>query len=67
MVNLDGVVKEPSIRGGRAVLRGTSTEVARVIFYINSGFSNKDILERFPRLDQEHLQKARFYYSNNKK
>ncbi len=66
MVSLDGVVREPKIRGGRAVLRNTSIEVARVILYINSGFSDKDILERFPQLNKEHLDKAKAYYSQHK-
>lgn len=65
MANLDGILKDPKIRGGKAVLEGTSMEVSRTIFYINGGVSEKDFLARFPHLSEEHLKAAKAYYKNN--
>jgi len=65
VANLNGILKDSRIRGGRAVIRGTNMEVARIIFYLNKG-SEADFLESFPHLEQAHIDRARKYYAEHK-
>ena len=55
--------------GGEAFLEGTRIRVSDIaVKYEKLGYSKKDIMDAYPRLDEEDVEKAlNFYYRNKKR
>jgi uncharacterized protein (DUF433 family) len=54
------------ICGGNARIRNTRIPVWTLVSLHNLGASDQDLLDNYPGLTQEDLNKAWLYYANNK-
>lgn len=54
----DRIVSDPSILGGKPIIRGTRISVEMVMEWIASGASRDDILKSYPHLTAEDIQQA---------
>jgi uncharacterized protein (DUF433 family) len=50
------IVKDPDIRFGRPVIRGTRITVADILGHLAAGDDISDILDAFPQLTREDVQ-----------
>ena len=51
----------PNVLAGKPSFRGTRISVEMVLRYLGNGWSEKDLLEQFPTLRQEHIRAAQAY------
>jgi uncharacterized protein (DUF433 family) len=50
------IVKDPNIRFGRPVIRGTRIAVSDILGHLAAGDEISDVLEAFPQLTREDVQ-----------
>lgn len=58
---LDRIVHNPQILGGKATIRGTRISVALILEKLAWGYSAQDVIESYPHLKQEDIQAALAY------
>jgi uncharacterized protein (DUF433 family) len=56
----------PSVQGGKAVIRGTQIPVSEILKRLTDGESWKDVFARYPELTEADLYAALFYAGYNK-
>lgn len=61
-----GISKTPGVCGGRACIENTRMPVWSLVNYRLKGFSEMEILYKFPTITSEDLKKAWGYYQSNK-
>ena len=57
----DRIVSDPSILGGKPIIKGTRISVEMVMEWIASGASRDDILTSYPHLSAEDVQQVTGY------
>ena len=57
----DRIVSNPTILGGKPIIRGTRISVEMVMEWIASGASRDDILKSYPHLSTEDVQQVTSY------
>jgi uncharacterized protein (DUF433 family) len=58
---LKRITVNPSIMGGKPVIRGLRFTVEQVLRWIAGGTSERDLLDEFPFLEPEDIQAALIY------
>jgi len=58
---LDRIVQDPKILGGKATIRGTRISVALILDKLAWGGTVESILESYPHLQREDIQAALAY------
>jgi len=62
MINhFDQIVSNPSILGGKPILKGTRISVELILDWIANGSSVAQIIEEFPHLGSEAVKQAVLY------
>jgi len=61
MKNLERIVLDPAVMGGKPCIKGVRVTVGTVIGLLASGYSNEDILKMYPYLQLEDLKEALAY------
>ena len=56
----------PSVQGGKAVIRGTTILVSEILKRLGDGESWKDIFARYPELTDQDMYAALFYAGYNR-
>lgn len=56
MSQIDRIVIDPEIRGGKPCIRGTRITVYDILEYLAGGMSQEDILSDFPSLTLQDIQ-----------
>ncbi len=59
--NLDRITFDPNVMGGKACIRGMRVTVGTVVGLIASGYSNADILNAYPYLEEEDICQSLSY------
>jgi uncharacterized protein (DUF433 family) len=54
----DRIASDPSILGGKPIVRGTRISVEMVMEWMASGASRDDILQAYPHLTEEDVAQA---------
>ena len=62
---MDLIVIDPEIQHGEPVFKGTRITVHNIAGILQSGETEANLLEDYPRLSQEHLEAARLYARAN--
>ena len=57
----DFIEYDPLILAGKPVLKGTRIGVEQVLEHLASGWSQKDILDNYPRLSSQHINASLAY------
>ena len=57
----DRIVSDPTILGGKPIIKGTRISVEMVMEWIASGASRDDILKSYPHLSAEDVQQVTSY------
>jgi uncharacterized protein (DUF433 family) len=55
MTSLDRISIDPTVRFGKACIRGTRLTVGEVLGYLASGMSEEEVLASFPQLTHEDV------------
>lgn len=55
---MDHIVIEPTIRFGKATIKGTRITVQDILSWLASGMSNEDIIADFPELSATQIRAA---------
>ena len=58
MQNLDRITRSPEVMGGKPCLRGMRVTVGMVVGLVASGYSNTEILNAYPYLQDEDIRQA---------
>ncbi|MDX3912748.1 MULTISPECIES: DUF433 domain-containing protein [Olivibacter] len=61
MKNLERIVLDPAVMGGKPCIKGVRVTVGTIIGLLASGYSNEDILKMYPYLQIEDLKEALAY------
>jgi uncharacterized protein (DUF433 family) len=61
MLNLDRITRNPEVMGGKPCLRGMRVTVGAVVGLVAAGYSNAEILEAYPYLEEEDIRQALGY------
>ena len=61
MQNFNRITFDPNVMGGKACIRGMRVTVGTVVGLVASGYSNTDILEAYPYLEEEDIQQSLSY------
>ena len=61
MQNLDRITRSPEVMGGKPCLRGMRVTVGMVVGLVASGYSNTEILNAYPYLQDEDIRQALAY------
>lgn len=61
MQNLNRITFDPNVMGGKACIRGMRVTVGTVVGLVASGYSNTDILNAYPYLEEEDIQQSLSY------
>lgn len=54
----DRIVSEPTILGGKPIIRGTRISVEMVMEWVASGATRDQLLEAYPHLSGEDIEQA---------
>ena len=57
----DRIVSDPTILGGKPIIKGTRISVEMIMEWIASGASRDDILKSYPHLSTEDVQQVTGY------
>lgn len=52
----DRLTRDPDVRGGKAIVRGTQTTVRDILFSLADGMTEEDVLDTYPWLTAEDIQ-----------
>ena len=61
MPNLDRIIRNPEVMGGKPCLRGMRVTVGTIVGLVASGYSNAKILDAYPYLEEEDIRQALAY------
>ena len=61
MLGLDRITFDPDILGGKACIRGMRITLSLVVNLLANGMTSREILEEYPDLEPEDLQRALHY------
>ena len=61
MKNLKRITFNPNVMGGKPCNRGLRVTVGMIVGLVASGYSNSDILEAYPYLEEEDIHEALAY------
>ncbi|MFK8165631.1 MAG: DUF433 domain-containing protein [Lewinella sp.] len=61
------IVVNPSIRSGKACIKGTRITVGDVLGYLSIGMSFAELIEDFPKLTEEGIKQALAYAAAREK
>lgn len=62
----DDIFSDPSVMGGEPVFRGTRVPVRAIAEMLEAGADRDELLEGYPSLDPERLERARRWASENR-
>jgi uncharacterized protein (DUF433 family) len=60
----DRIVSDPSILGGKPIIRGSRISVEVVMEWMASGATRDQILEQYPHLRSDDIEQALAYAAN---
>lgn len=55
------ITKEPGKRSGQACIRGMRITIRDIISYLDTGMTEAEIMDDFPKLSEEDIQVAKWY------
>lgn len=61
MKNLKRITFNPNVMGGKPCIRGMRVTVGTIVGLVASGYSNSDILEAYPYLEEDDIHEALAY------
>lgn len=61
MRQLTRITFDPEVMGGKPCIRGLRVTVGTVVGRIASGYTHKDILKRYPYLEEDDIREALAY------
>ena len=61
MLGLERITFDPTVKGGRACIRGLRITVSLILNLIANGMGQEEILEAYPYLELEDIQAALNY------
>lgn len=61
MQNLTRITFDPKVMGGKPCIRGLRVTVGTVVGLVASGYSNREILDAYPYLDEADIREALSY------
>ena len=61
MVDLDRIIFDPDVMGGRACIRGMRITVSLIVNLVANGMSVEEIIEAYPYLEPDDIQQALQY------
>ena len=64
MKTLSRITFDPNIMGGKPCIRGLRVTVGMVVGLLASGYSENDILEKYPYLEKEDIKEALSFAAN---
>lgn len=64
MPNFNRITFDPNVMGGKACIRGMRVTVGTVVGLVASGYSNTDILNAYPYLEEEDIRQSLSYTTN---
>jgi uncharacterized protein (DUF433 family) len=59
--NFTRITLNPEVMGGKPTIRGMRVTVGSIVGLVASGYSNSDILESYPYLEEEDINEALAY------
>lgn len=61
MQNFNRITFDPNVMGGKACIRGMRVTVGTVVGLVASGYSNTEILNAYPYLEEEDIRQSLSY------
>ena len=61
MQNFNRITFDPNVMGGKACIRGMRVTVGTVVGLVASGYTNIEILNAYPYLEEEDIQQSLSY------
>ena len=61
MQNFNRITFNPNVMGGKACIRGMRVTVGTVVGLVASGYSNTEILNAYPYLEEEDIRQSLSY------
>ncbi|MBI5375909.1 MAG: DUF433 domain-containing protein [Candidatus Schekmanbacteria bacterium] len=61
MKNLKRITFAPDVMGGKPCIRGLRVTVGTIVGLVAEGYSNTDILQAYPYLEEEDIREALAY------
>ena len=61
MQNLTRITFDPNVMGGKACIRGMRVTAGMIVGLVASGYSNAEILEAYPYLEEDDIREALAY------
>lgn len=61
MQKLDRITFNPNVMSGKACIRGMRVTVSTVVGLVASGYSNAEILDAYPYLEEEDIHQSLLY------
>jgi uncharacterized protein (DUF433 family) len=55
---------DPDIRFGKPCIKGTRIAIMDILQWLSSGMTEKEILEDYPLLKEEHIKAALYFAAN---
>ena len=66
MLELERIIFDPNVMGGRACIRGMRVTVSLVVNLVANGMSTEEITEAYPYLEPEDVGQALRYAAHQK-
>lgn len=64
MLNFNRITFDPNVMGGKACIRGIRVTVGTVVGLVAAGYSNTEILNAYPYLEEEDIRQSLSYTTN---
>ena len=61
MQKLDRITFNPNVMGGKPCIRGMRVTVGMIVGLVASGYSNAEILDAYPYLEEEDIRQSLSY------
>jgi uncharacterized protein (DUF433 family) len=61
MQKLDRITFDPHVMGGKPCVRGMRVTVGMIVGLVASGYSNAEILDAYPYLEEEDIRQSLSY------
>jgi uncharacterized protein (DUF433 family) len=61
MQKLDRITFNPNVMGGKPCVRGMRVTVGMIVGLVASGYSNAEILDAYPYLEEEDIRQSLSY------
>lgn len=62
---IDYITIDPNVRFGKPCIKGTRITVQDILSWLASGMSSEDIIQDFPKLQEEHIKAVLFFAANS--